>query len=258
MTFRTLVRTLAAAACLVLVPALAAEAAKPVIDHSNLRVNRQVQNIVQQQQRDIKVILRNLDALRQGHGDAGTLLALVQTGMQLMQDGKASLAGAARDLRSMAAPDFKQLLKQQAAPGVAALEAEAGLADLSAAPQDFRTIAGARDFIKTALEPPVRNSSAALLLKDRRHGVYKEAVDTSFALALHNRQTAAQAPEQLQKLASAASQAKTTRDQQAVQAALTVMLIEEVASLRGMFAAYLNMEAARSHRDRGVIYAGDE
>lgn len=229
-----------------LLAAQAAWAAKPVIDHSNLRVNRQTADIVRQNQQTLSVILRNLDALRKGHGDAGFLEGLIHSTMRLVE-GRQHLGGAARDLGGLAPPNYRELLRT-------GLQ-QVGLPEAASRP-DFASVSGAQDFIRQTLEPEARSSAQADVIRSRRVGVYGEATRMALALAIHNRQTATRVPERLAALAGQAARANTTRDQQAVNAALTIALIEEVAALRGLMAAFVHMEAARAHTELGITFAG--
>lgn len=218
----------------------------PVIDHRNLSANNQILGIVAQQQRDIQTLLAHMHALRLGHGDQGSLSGMIHSVMRLI-DGSQRLGGAARDLRGAGPPDYRKILP--------AVNTETlGLPILPADGADFATIAGARDFIRVALEPAARDSAAAAAIKSRRAGVYDEAITMALALAMHNRSTATQVPGHLEKLAEQAARASTVRDQQAASAAITLAVVEELAAIRGLLAAYVNMVAARELRDRGVEY----
>lgn len=228
-------------------------AAMSVIDHANLDRNTKILAESKQQSQQLKEILgrqkeieNQLGALRRGHGDAGGILGVIQ---DLLKIGAGTPLGVSR---------AQDTLK----PRFAKVEGKEVWADPNGAPSaedpeaDFTTLDSSRAFVDEQLITVRSGRLPDTTAVDRRRDlVYEDAVATSLALALQNRESAASAAERLRRLAEDAARAETAREDANAQKAIELAILDELMALRGLMAAQLALGAARDLRGERLAFS---
>jgi len=233
-------------------PGEPARAAMSVIDGQNLAKNSQILSTVKKQQTQIsdmlgliRTMMTEMQGLHGGHGSKGKIVGLLARLLDF--GGPADAIGVSSHLGPLV-PSLGHVVEAVAEQGGEAGEAA-----------DFSTLEGARAFAETALTPgDAEDRKDLLAVAARRDAVYRESLQVALATGLHQRDSAARAPDRLAQLAERAAAAETAREQAAVQTAVLLALLDEMAASRGLAAARLTMEAADRIRRSPIGTAANE
>jgi len=98
--------------------------------------------------------------------------------------------------------------------------------------------------------------AAAADLEQARAAYYVQSIEDSAAAALFNRQTAADTNVRVERVLTQVAAAKNLNERMALNTTAVLMVVDELAQLRGMLATYAQMDAARNYAQVPVAFIG--
>lgn len=202
-----------------------AGAAMAVIDSSNLAKNAETAATTAKQLVEIKNVLEAAKGILGGVGGKGNP---IQSAFQMGSGGPGGLLGV-----SYGTAGFYPKMDNLNLPK------SLGVPNLS-------NVQGAIEFVRRALEkvnPSDKFSTKAEIAQRRGRVAYDSAFD-NYAVALHHKQTAADASTRVSALASQARQATDLRQDTQANTSILLAILEELIGIRSLLAAQLEDRAA--------------
>lgn len=98
--------------------------------------------------------------------------------------------------------------------------------------------------------------AAAADLEQARAAYYVTSIEDSAAAALFNRQTAADTNVRVERLLTQVKEAKNLNERMALNTTAVLMVVDELAQLRGLLATFAQMDAARNYAQVPVAFVG--